>query len=281
MKPSTAAIVSVFLLSSVCATPCNAQGFFQDYFSSNTYSPSDPWIKGRIFRTHTGHDGLYYNCDEEESKRNSPYIYWKSQGCRENIHTWKFVKKETRQTINDPICRWKRGSCQTCPPAVNYPPGAGYGTLASEKKANTNSQEIKQVHDNNLPEVSNLIEETSAPALPKTTTENSTRSSNPAPAAEPNQIQAPNNKKRNPSAAEEAVPLLKPLIDKKTSGLFPQNFIQGRNPNPPVSGIIGKWSPKVQQNQIQKTAARPVRSRGYGTLHRNGAEFTEPPQVIR
>jgi len=274
-------MVATVLLTSVCASECHAQGYFQDYFSNNQYSPSDPWVKGRIFKTHTGHDGFYYNCDEEECKRNSPYIYWKNQGCRQNIHTLKFVRYEARQTVNDAICRWKRGSCQTCPPAGNYPPGAGYGTLASEKKANTNPQSNTKLHEKNLPEVSNLIEETSAPALPEPRIENSTRSLNTAPAAKPLQIQTPKNQKRNPPAAEESVPLLKPLIDKKTSGLFPQNFIQGRNPNPPVSGIIGKWSPKAQNNQIQKTASRPIRSRGYVTLHRNSTVPTEHSQISR
>lgn len=41
------------------------------------YQPNDPWYRGKLFNTHTGHYGNFYNCDNEECKRNSPYICWK------------------------------------------------------------------------------------------------------------------------------------------------------------------------------------------------------------
>jgi hypothetical protein len=43
-----------------------------------TYSPADPWTRSKLFNTHTGHSGRFYNCDGEECKRNSPYICWKT-----------------------------------------------------------------------------------------------------------------------------------------------------------------------------------------------------------
>lgn len=43
-----------------------------------TYSPCDPWTRGKVFNLQTGHAGLFYNCDGEEDKRNSPYICWKT-----------------------------------------------------------------------------------------------------------------------------------------------------------------------------------------------------------
>lgn len=43
-----------------------------------TYSPCDPWTRSKVFNLQTGHAGLFYNCDGEEDKRNSPYICWKT-----------------------------------------------------------------------------------------------------------------------------------------------------------------------------------------------------------
>lgn len=56
----------------------DVQEFQRDYVYEKPfqYSPSDPWNRGKVFRMHTGHWGKYYNCDGEESKRNSPYICW-------------------------------------------------------------------------------------------------------------------------------------------------------------------------------------------------------------
>jgi hypothetical protein len=50
-----------------------------DYHSGGVqYSPDDPWSRSKVFQAHTGHAGFFYNCDSEECKRNSPYIYWKA-----------------------------------------------------------------------------------------------------------------------------------------------------------------------------------------------------------
>lgn len=41
------------------------------------YQPSDPFVRSKLFKTHIGHGGWFYNCDNQEAKRNSPYICWK------------------------------------------------------------------------------------------------------------------------------------------------------------------------------------------------------------
>lgn len=41
------------------------------------YQPSDPWNRGKLFNIQTKRYGKFFNCDDEESKRNSPYICWK------------------------------------------------------------------------------------------------------------------------------------------------------------------------------------------------------------
>ena len=41
------------------------------------YQPNDPQYRGKAFNVHTKHYGHFYNCDNQEDKRNSPYIYWR------------------------------------------------------------------------------------------------------------------------------------------------------------------------------------------------------------
>lgn len=50
----------------------------RDYRQPMTYSPDDPFTKGWIYRLQTGQAGKYFNCDCEEEKRYSPYIYWQT-----------------------------------------------------------------------------------------------------------------------------------------------------------------------------------------------------------
>jgi hypothetical protein len=78
----------LILLSLIVAGFCSVTSHVQaqelkkawnDYFGPRpiTYSPSDPVNRSYTFNKHTGHAGVYYNCDGEEAKRNSPYICWK------------------------------------------------------------------------------------------------------------------------------------------------------------------------------------------------------------
>ncbi|MFM7118611.1 MAG: hypothetical protein ACKO0N_18445 [Planctomycetota bacterium] len=50
----------------------------RDYRQPMTYSPDDPFTKGLVYRLQTGQAGKYFNCDCEEEKRYSPYIYWQT-----------------------------------------------------------------------------------------------------------------------------------------------------------------------------------------------------------
>lgn len=101
-------------------------GLRQDYILDRNavYSPDDPFVRGAVYRAHTGHDGHYYNCDEEECKRYLPWIHWNQRPC-DTQSCWREVC-ELRQSFDDAACRWKMGSCQVCR-EVGFPPGAGYG----------------------------------------------------------------------------------------------------------------------------------------------------------
>jgi len=82
-----------------------------DYLSGSvTYSPQDPWVRSNAFHRHTGHYGLFYNCDSEECKRYSPYIQWKTNYQPLWPNTRGFVDgtvrdlDRVRQRIDDGSC---------------------------------------------------------------------------------------------------------------------------------------------------------------------------------
>ncbi|HMO14323.1 MAG TPA: hypothetical protein PKD64_05365 [Pirellulaceae bacterium] len=89
-----------------------AQNLRWDYFSGPVhYQPTDPWVRGEIFRWHTGHNGWFYNCDHEESKRFSPVIEWKRQPwvCRsrcECLCDWIDQLERVKQRV-----RWGSEGC--------------------------------------------------------------------------------------------------------------------------------------------------------------------------
>jgi len=71
------------------------------------YQPNDPFVRGRVYKNHVGHAGLFYNCDNEECKRNSPYICWKGENraCDEKgISLW-------RRQLDEAIWRFRVGKC--------------------------------------------------------------------------------------------------------------------------------------------------------------------------
>jgi len=125
-------VLSMVVFGSLCGdTQAIGQNVYQDYWVNRTgsYSPQDPWQKGHIFRTHTGHDGLFYNCDGEEEKRCSPWIRWGQRPCDDLLSPAR-IRGEYKQSLCDALERLKLGSCQdTCgvAPGMGYPPGAGYG----------------------------------------------------------------------------------------------------------------------------------------------------------
>ena len=53
----------------------------QDYCLNpyRQFQPDDPWTRSKIWNLQAGRSGLFFNCDAEEEKRYSPYIYWKRQ----------------------------------------------------------------------------------------------------------------------------------------------------------------------------------------------------------
>ncbi len=89
-------------------------------YRSNTprnYTPTDPNERGRIFNMHTGHGGAFYNCDDEEAKRNSPYICWKGTYQKSTRHRglWRGLQmdiSEVKQRIHDGGCGTCQGDCE-------------------------------------------------------------------------------------------------------------------------------------------------------------------------
>ncbi|MEQ1905820.1 MAG: hypothetical protein ABL888_16650, partial [Pirellulaceae bacterium] len=74
-----------------------------------TYGPCDPETRGNLYRHQVGHAGRFYNCDGEENKRCSPYIYWTSVCNQEQIRSWNNVLKCDIREVKQRV-RW--GSCQ-------------------------------------------------------------------------------------------------------------------------------------------------------------------------
>lgn len=79
-----------------------------DYPGPIAYSPSDPDFRSKRYRMQTGHYGLFYNCDGEECKRNSPYIYWGAQQNADCFNGWRTALRRDR---HDVIQRILDGSC--------------------------------------------------------------------------------------------------------------------------------------------------------------------------
>ncbi|MBL8890586.1 MAG: hypothetical protein JNL67_11465 [Planctomycetaceae bacterium] len=128
-----AACLPIVALLMFCGVSPAARGqnVYQDYRVNPTgpYSPQDPWQKGRVFRTHTGHDGLFYNCDGEEDKRCSPWIRWGQRPCDDLLAPSR-IRAEYQESLCDALERLRSGSCQNAcglTQGTGYPPGAGYG----------------------------------------------------------------------------------------------------------------------------------------------------------
>lgn len=83
-----------------------------EYFDNpiRRYQPNDPWHRSILYRLQTGHYGRFYNCDNEEQKRCSPYICWKNSDCP------TIPKKNCLDCINDEIFKVKRRICDGAGP---------------------------------------------------------------------------------------------------------------------------------------------------------------------
>lgn len=66
------------LLLGCIAGPSSAQNVYKDYVADrcSQYSPFDHQQRGLVYRMHTGHAGLFGNCDDDRQKMVSPYIDW-------------------------------------------------------------------------------------------------------------------------------------------------------------------------------------------------------------
>ena len=81
------------------------------------YSPTDPWTRSDAIQVQTKHYGYFYNCDDEECKRNSPYIKWKVHSetdLQKKPCCLDFVKRELdeiRQRISNGGCGCSESGC--------------------------------------------------------------------------------------------------------------------------------------------------------------------------
>ena len=117
----------------------------QDYRSAPyPYSSHDPWTRSNVFNAHTGHAGFFYNCDEEECKRYSPYICWKNF-CGAQLPArrglWgglKFDLAQVRRRIRDGSCAADGCDSPNCHPATVSLPMIVAATDAMEPAEDTN-----------------------------------------------------------------------------------------------------------------------------------------------
>lgn len=122
MQNANSLLIALACVSAIGAlTPTTASGQLaqavDDYKHDRPlqYAPSDPWTRSRLFNQHIKHAGWFYNCDGEQCKRNSPYIFWKTH--QENdlparTPWWQRVNQtvaEVKQRIADGGCA--DGSC--------------------------------------------------------------------------------------------------------------------------------------------------------------------------
>lgn len=117
--------LAAFLTSLLCFQACvcdqsAAQQVRKSGGAMVNYKPSDPWKRDRLFNIQTGNSGLFYNCDGEQAKRNSPYICWKMDyepalpPFVAPWTTWKQQLNQVRQRINDGSCCNLGSRCANC-----------------------------------------------------------------------------------------------------------------------------------------------------------------------
>jgi hypothetical protein len=105
----------LFLLPwSICAQQHPVRDFVRDYFKlvPRQFSPDDPWIMGHILRTEVGFGGCFFNCDDEECKRYSPYIRWNQQNV--DCPNPRLVQDSLLQQLYEVRQRVRWGSCADC-----------------------------------------------------------------------------------------------------------------------------------------------------------------------
>lgn len=107
-RPTIAVMVA--LAATLVSGQLTAQNVIADYVCNapRQFCPDDPWTTGLVFRTQIGYAGCYFNCDCEEQKRYSPYIYWQCQTpCMNSCPLLRNVRQQfcdVKQRI-----RWGKG----------------------------------------------------------------------------------------------------------------------------------------------------------------------------
>ena len=127
-----------------------------EYFQNpiRQYQPNDPWNRSFLYRLQTGHYGRFYNCDNEEQKRNSPYICWKNSD-RQTI-----PKKDCLECINEEINKVKQRICDGAGPCC-----CGNQKVARQKECSC-TQCVAQVHRPVQPIVrSNIFQSAEQPVV--------------------------------------------------------------------------------------------------------------------
>lgn len=67
------------------------------------YQPNDPFVRSKAYQIHTKHYGMFYNCDNEECKRYSPHICWKTH-WENDLPNWK----RPLEWVRDEVCQVKQ-----------------------------------------------------------------------------------------------------------------------------------------------------------------------------
>lgn len=113
----------------------------RDYQQPMTYSPADPFTKGWVYRLQTGQAGKYFNCDCEEEKRYSPYIYW--QTVCNHTHPVPYCRvllrdlEEVKGRVRAGACRGGQNcQCEQCQDVTS-----GY-YLAEQAEAQTAAPQV-------------------------------------------------------------------------------------------------------------------------------------------
>ena len=119
-------IVAAFMVATFCCGVSSADAQLIPALKTRRfeppyqYGPSDPWIRSTATNIQTKHYGLFYNCDSEECKRNSPFIKWQYHNAKDlppkqnALVRAKCALDEVRQRIYDGAGDCLEAPCQSC-----------------------------------------------------------------------------------------------------------------------------------------------------------------------
>ena len=119
-------IAVAFVVATFCGGFCSADAQLVRVLKDRRfeppyqYGPNDPWIRTKATNIQTKHYGLFYNCDSEECKRNSPFIKWQTHQAKDLPPKQNALVRvrcgldEVRQRIFDGAGDCLDASCQPC-----------------------------------------------------------------------------------------------------------------------------------------------------------------------